>query len=286
MLKKLIAITLAAAILFAGIPLTEEALGKSILSVEADADSYDTITVDEVEAIRIAWDEYGYVMKRNFNNSKQGRQCVKYAQRLLNLLVPGADLQIDGIIGSASVRICKKFQQQHGLVVDGIIGAKTQAKLISEAKKIAVGSSVSPEVKAMLDFEKAYAYAKKYFNTRNTKYNYYKGQNCSNYCAQVMVAAGLPTTSEFRNGTYAFINVDGLRRYMTSKHGVKYKANPSASDINVGDIVYTNNGGHVMFVMKKSGSKIYCSGNTNNRDEIRVSISLISGVLKTSELFG
>lgn len=286
MLKKLIAITLAAAILFAGIPLTEEALGKSILSVEADADSYDTITVDEVEAIRIAWDEYGYVMKRNFNNSKQGRQCVKYAQRLLNLLVPGADLQIDGIIGSASQKIIKKFQQQHGLVVDGIIGAKTQAKLISEAKKIAVGSSVSPEVKAMLDFEKAYAYAKKYWNTRNSEYSYYTGKNCANFCSQIMIAAKLPTTSEFRNGTYAFINVDGLRRYMTSKHGVKYKANPSASDINVGDIVYTNNGGHVMFVMKKSGSKIYCSGNTNNRDEIRVSISLISGVLKTSELFG
>ena len=283
-LKKLIAVALTAAIMIASIPITEIAFGKSIISVEADAESA-SITLEEIETIRKAWDDYGYVMKRNYNSSSEGRQCVKYAQRLLNLLIPGANLQVDGIIGPASQSVIKQFQRQHGLAVDGIIGAKTQAKLISEAKKIAADSSGVSKIKAILDFEKAYAYAKKYWNKRNPSYNYYSGNNCANFCSAILVSANLPTDSEFHNGTYAFVNVNGLKSYLVGKYGVTYKSKPSAKDINVGDIIYTNNGGHVMFVMKKSGSKIYCSGNTNNRDELRVSISAISGVLKTSELF-
>lgn len=37
--------------------------------------------------------------------------------------------QVDGVLGSASIAAIKNFQRDNGLVVDGIVGAKTAAKL-------------------------------------------------------------------------------------------------------------------------------------------------------------
>ena len=72
---------------------------------------------------------------------------------------------------------------------------------------------------------------------------------------------------------------------MMNTYKVKYVSNPSASKIKVGDIIFTNGGNHVMIVVKKSGNTIYCNGNTNNRYQLAVSISAVSGVLQTSSLF-
>ena len=108
--------------------------------------------------------------------------------------------------------------------------------------------------------------------------------NCQNFVSQIFLAAGFPTSS-FKNGTYAFINVDGFLDYMRAK-GVAYTSGrPSVSNVKPGDVIVTNNGNHVMFVMDVSGGNIYASGNTNNRDRISVSTGVISGVLHTSSLF-
>ena len=133
------------------------------------------------------------------------------------------------------------------------------------------------------NFKSAFDYAKKYWNTRNNNYNYYNGNNCANFVSQCLVAAGVPQTSTWSNGTYAFVNVNGLKNYFQNTYGVKYYSYPSASSISAGDIIYTSDH-HVMVVMEKNGKgQVLASGNTNNRDCIVV--TSFYGVLKTSELF-
>lgn len=279
MKKFIITMVLAAAIITA-VPAIESATDTTIISMKVDAAS--VITASEVAQIRSTWNSYPYVFKQYYNESALGRQCVKYAQHLLNVL-NNAGITEDGIIGPASVKAIKAYQSSRGLVADGIIGDKTKAKLLSEAEALVKTTSTSNSSK--LNFSNAYSYAKKYWNMRNSAYNYYSSNNCANFVSQCLVAAGMPTNSTFCNGSYSFVNVTGLKSYMQSKYGVAYKTWPSASSIAAGDVIYTNSGGHVMFVTKVSGGKVYASGNTNNRDELCVSISAICGVLKTSTLF-
>ena len=142
-----------------------------------------------------------------------------------------------------------------------------------------------PDPKVKYSFQKAYNYAKKYWNTRNPQYNYYNGRNCANFVSQCLVAAGIPTNNKWKNGSDAFINCTYLKNYFTGKYAsVTYKANPAVANIKKGDVIYTNNGGHVMFVMNVSNGTVYASANTNNRDCARVGIGAICGVLKTSAL--
>lgn len=135
------------------------------------------------------------------------------------------------------------------------------------------------------NFQNSYNYAKKYWNTRNRNYNYYSGRNCANFVSQCLVAGGIPTNSTWKNTSYAFVNCTGLKNYFVNNYKVTYKSNPSASNIKAGDVIYTNGGSHVMFVMKVSGNTVYASGNTNNRDCIAMSTRSICGVLQTSKLF-
>lgn len=195
----------------------------------------------------------------------------------------------DGILGTNSVNAIKSFQRKYKLAVDGIAGTNTMNKInsLKKASTAAAGANkgAGTAVKKKLNFNSAYQYAIKYWNKRNTNYSYYSGNNCANFVSQCLVAAGMPTSNTWKNGTYAFINTTGLKNYFVNNYKVTYKSRPKASDIAVGDVIYTNNGGHVMFVMAKSGNTIKASGNTNNRDRITVGINGISGVLKTSSLF-
>lgn len=143
---------------------------------------------------------------------------------------------------------------------------------------------VDVSVKAYANFQASYNYAKKYWNKANPAYPYYPGVNCANFVSQCLVAGGVKTDSTWKKGTNAFVNTQALKNYFTGK-GIKYISKPSASQIKKGDVIYTNNGGHVMFVMRKSGNTIYASGNTNNRDELALSAGSIYGVLKTSALY-
>lgn len=197
----------------------------------------------------------------------------------------------DGILGANTVNAIKKFQRAYGLSADGIAGSKTINKINSvKASKAAAASKgankgANTVANKKLNFNSAYNYAKSYWNKRNNKYSYYSGNNCANFVSQCLVAAGMATSNTWKNGEYAFINTTGLRNYFVNNYKVSYKNKPKASDIAVGDVIYTNNGSHVMFVMSKSGNTIKASGNTNNRDCITVGINGISGVLKTSKLF-
>lgn len=159
-------------------------------------------------------------------------------------------------------------------------GTRSGWVCLTYAKKI----SPAPAPATSAKFQKAYDYAKKYWNKRNSNYNYYSGNNCANFVSQCLVAGGIRTTSTWKNGTYAFVNCTGLKNYFVKNHNVTYKKNPSASSIKRGDVIYTNGGGHVMFVMKVSGNTIYASGNTNNRDCLALRTSSICGVLQTSKL--
>lgn len=56
---------------------------------------------------------------------------VKWVQRALNIL--GAHLAIDGDYGESTKAAVRTFQEQHGLDVDGWVGLKTHAVLVSLA---------------------------------------------------------------------------------------------------------------------------------------------------------
>lgn len=165
-------------------------------------------------------------------------------------------------------------------------GTKSGWVCLSYAKSVTASAPTpsTPTTVTTARFQKAYNYAKTYWNKRNTNYNYYSGRNCANFVSQCLVAGGLPTNSTWKNGTYAFVNCTGLKNYFVSNYKVTYKSNPSASDIKPGDVIYTDGGGHVMFVMKVSGSTIYASANTNNRDCMALTTRSICGVLQTSKL--
>lgn len=166
-------------------------------------------------------------------------------------------------------------------------GTRTGWVCLSYCKSVsASSSSASSGSKSVTtySFQKAYNYAKTYWNKRNYNYNYYSGKNCANFVSQCLVAGGIPTSSTWKNGSSAFVNCGSLKSYFTNNYGVKYISYPSASSIKPGDVIYTNGGGHVMFVMKVSGNTIYASGNTNNRDCLAMSTGSICGVLQTSQL--
>lgn len=197
----------------------------------------------------------------------------------------------DGILGTNSVNAIKRFQKAYKLSVDGIAGTQTLNKInsvkASKASSASKGAQTSAKISSnkKLNFTSAYNYAKNYWNKRNYKYNYYNGNNCANFVSQCLVAAGMPITNTWKNSTYSFVNTTGLRNYFVNNYKIVYKSKPTVYDIAAGDIIYTNNGGHVMFVMSKSGSIIKASGNTTNRDCLKMNIGSISGVLKTSSLF-
>lgn len=127
-------------------------------------------------------------------------------------------------------------------------------------------------------------YADLWWNRRNTKYNYYDNNDCANYVSQLLAESGLATDNSWYSGSYAWVNVYGLKNYLEDTHNIEYISRPSVSDIQPGDIIYTNNGGHVMMVREIRNNRVYATGHTNNRQNLCITVT-INGVLKTSTLF-
>ena len=284
-IKKVIATGIIAATLITGIPAVEEMTNTSVVSTTASAATYGSLSLSKIQEYERMWEAYDYVVMRDFYPTKSTRAMNRAVQAMLNDVM-NAELEEDGYIGRASERTMKQYQSTRGLVSDGKFGNASMAMLISECKALAEAKPSSSS-SAFLSFDRAYRYAKTYWNTRNCQYNYYSGQNCANFCSQILEYAGVPTTSQWCNGSSAFVYVEDLCAYFQNKYNVAYvSGSPKAGTVKPGDLILTNNGGHVMFVMDVSSSGvIYCSGNTNNRDETSVSRSYISGVLKTGTLF-
>lgn len=78
---------------------------------------------------------------RNYPLLRQGSigDEAKYLQYLLNYLY-GIKLKVDGIFGVKTEAAVKQFQQDYGLVVDGIVGVQTWTRLVD------VRESVSPSL--------------------------------------------------------------------------------------------------------------------------------------------
>ena len=66
---------------------------------------------------------------------KQGSKGdgVKELQRFLNKVLK-ADLKVDGKLSKSTVTLVKKWQKENGLKADGVIGAKTKAKMNAMAR--------------------------------------------------------------------------------------------------------------------------------------------------------
>jgi peptidoglycan hydrolase-like protein with peptidoglycan-binding domain len=62
---------------------------------------------------------------------------VRWVQQTLNKVL-GAKLSVDGITGTQTRNAIRRFQQQHGLQVDGVVGSNTEAALL------AAGASAPP----------------------------------------------------------------------------------------------------------------------------------------------
>ncbi|MBQ8725256.1 MAG: SH3 domain-containing protein, partial [Oscillospiraceae bacterium] len=146
------------------------------------------------------------------------------------------------------------------------------------------GDSLYKEEVTDLDFYASYNYAMKYWNKRNSSFKYYVNNNCANYVSQILLAGGLDTDDKFCNGSPAFVNVRSFTRYFKSNYGIVYKTNPEMSSIKAGDVIFTDNSTHVMFVMSVKNGEVICNGNTNDRCLYSVPENAINAVLKTSTL--
>ncbi len=160
-----------------------------------------------------------------------------------------------------------------------------------------------------LDLSKSLDYAATYWYNYNSAYDKgYRSNDCANFVSQILVAGGLPTDGTWRRGSVSFLTVDGIKRYLHNTYGVvtymranysacscndfvKVNANLGINDIAAGDIIITRgssgNDGHVMFVSKVSGGRVYAYGHSNDRNgqTYSVSVGYIQGVIKTSALY-
>ncbi len=70
---------------------------------------------------------------KTLKNGSKG-EPVKELQRVLNKLL-NLGLIVDGKLGPKTIAVIKKWQKAHNLVADGLVGAKTKAKMKAEAEK-------------------------------------------------------------------------------------------------------------------------------------------------------
>lgn len=89
---------------------------------------------------------------------------VKYIQNTLNYIY-GPDLKVDGIFGSKTEAAVKQFQEDYGLVVDGIVGIQTWYYLV-EARHAPISpkfpllrkGSTGDDVKKLQHFLNCFSY--------------------------------------------------------------------------------------------------------------------------------
>ena len=181
-----------------------------------------------------------------------------------------------------------------------------------------VNDSTSPvTTEKSLDLDAMYNYAQKWHGItgtmdssgyNNDEYPNYTNNDCANFTSQILVAGGVPETSEW-HGSYSyggeasfdFKTVTGMINYFKNEYGICYYNDQgysladytsfSISDIQPGDMITSRgNGddpygvGHIMYVLSVSNGTVYIAGHTYNRWNHPMSKSFITGVLKTSQI--
>lgn len=71
----------------------------------------------------------GSTTLRNGSKGESVKQLQKLLNRILNMT-----LKEDGVLGPKTIAVIKQWQKDHGLVADGLVGAKTKAAMEAEAK--------------------------------------------------------------------------------------------------------------------------------------------------------
>lgn len=103
------------------------------------------------------------------------------------------------------------------------------------------------------------AYQDKWWNGHNPSYNYYTGNDCTNYASQVFRAGGAPYRKSgsytWYPYNYGWYNVVGLRTFVLNNtvKGPAGSKTSSMSNLTCGDLIDYNGGSH-MIVVYKGGS--------------------------------
>lgn len=101
----------------------------------------------------------------------------------------------------------------------------------------------------------------------NSAYSYYACNDCANFVSQALKAGGIPTTSTWKGGTSAWINVDSLKSYMVGTKA--YWKSISCSAAKNGDVILLGTSSdyyHTMMTVGNNGSStLTYSAHTNDR---------------------
>ncbi|HAG83276.1 MAG TPA: hypothetical protein DCL61_19565, partial [Cyanobacteria bacterium UBA12227] len=94
-----------------------------MFEVFAVAKSYNSKLVELAETFR----ELEAELEQNqLPTNRNSREYIRWIQTSLNQIL-GIGLVVDGIMGPQTRNAIRRFQQQQGLVPDGIVGMKTEA---------------------------------------------------------------------------------------------------------------------------------------------------------------
>lgn len=104
----------------------------------------------------------------------------------------------------------------------------------------------------------------------NKAYLYYCHVDCANYVSQAIYAGGIPTDSQWYPGSYAWINVDGLRDYFYLDKAYWYKS--TYENCNAGNIIInvdsTGDRYHVnMCVLNDTVNRAYAAHNADHSNK-------------------
>jgi len=107
-----------------------------------------------------------------------------------------------------------------------------------------------------------------------------------NFCSQCIYAGGVREDNIWYKNSVAFINIIKFIEHFSKKRGTNFIENPDINNIDPGDIVFLesmgNRYGHAMFVTYKEDYFIRCCSNTTDRQNMALTPSIFTGVIKTS----